>query len=333
MRSTNMNDAGKAAILSRIAGDGVPDTLDLWPSVRQVMRQRHGRDRTRWAVAGLGSAALIALLVAATLPLWSGAETVSAETLLDRAESAPATTYHMLMVRQTPAKSDETITSEVWFGGSDRQRSLQQVHDASGTLVTTSEVVFNGAQAWIATSLAGHTLVIHTTGTDWTRPADDPAAISNLTDLLAKYNKDKQCTTAQLQGEGTVAGRTSYIVELAPKPGTCGSGIAVGEYTIGQMRAGTPEDRSAQSIHMQVWVDKQTFLPLKTEVRDAAGVLLDRSEVTSVQYGGSMPDAMFSYTPPTGAQVSTFNGGSGADVKRALFSNQDPPNKSATSSR
>jgi hypothetical protein len=35
------------------------------------------------------------------LPLWSSAETVSAATLLDRAEAVPATTYHPLISRQT----------------------------------------------------------------------------------------------------------------------------------------------------------------------------------------------------------------------------------------
>jgi MucB/RseB N-terminal domain len=80
---------------------------------------------------------------------------------------------------------------------------------------------------------------------------------------------------------------------------------------------------------MQVWVDKETFLPLKTEVKDASGRVLDRSEVTSVEFGVSMPDTLFSYSPPPGVHVSTFTGGDGADVKRALSSSssQIPPNK------
>jgi outer membrane lipoprotein-sorting protein len=272
---------------------------------------------------------LIALLVGVSFPLWSNADTVSAETLLDRAEAAPinTSTYHLLMIRQTPAKHSQTITSEVWFGGSDRQRVAQQTHDASGATVATSDIVFNGAETWIATAEAGQTRVIHTSDTEWTRPADDPSAASSLTDLLAKYNQDKQCMTAQVRGEATVAGRNSYLIAVAPKLGVCGTSIGVGDYTIGQVRQGTPDGPSALVIQMQVWVDKQTFLPLKTEVRDATGRLLDRSEVTSVHYGVTIPESMFSYSPPAGAQVSTFSGGSGADVKRALFSSQGPTGK------
>ena len=42
-------------------------------------------------------------------------------------------------------------------------------------------------------------------------------------------------------------------------------------------------------------------------------------EVTSVEYNVAIPAALFSFSPPPGTAVSTFTGGSGADVKRALF--------------
>ena len=74
----------------------------------------------------------------------------------------------------------------------------------------------------------------------------------------------------------------------------------------------------SQVGQMLVWVDKQSFLPLKTEVRNPAGVVLDRSEVTSVEYNIAIPDSVFAYTPPPGASVFNFSGGTGADVKAAL---------------
>jgi outer membrane lipoprotein-sorting protein len=52
---------------------------------------------------------------------------------------------------------------------------------------------------------------------------------------------------------------------------------------------------------MQVWLDQQTFLPLETELRDAAGTLLDRMEVTRIEYGAPLAGATFTYTPPADA--------------------------------
>ena len=54
------------------------------------------------------------------------------------------------------------------------------------------------------------------------------------------------------------------------------------------------------------------------------------SEVTSVEYNVAIPATVFAFSPPPGMPVSTFSGGSGADVKRALFDAGHPaapPNK------
>jgi negative regulator of sigma E activity len=97
---------------------------------------------------------------------------------------------------------------------------------------------------------------------------------------------------------------------------------AIGHLRHGDIRALEVLEYVSQPL-VRVWVDKQSFLPLKTEVRDASGAVLERSEVTRVDYNVSMADSTFTYTPPAGMQVSTFNGGDGADVKRALNSAQE----------
>lgn len=180
-----------------------------------------------------------------------------------------------------------------------------------------------GRLQWSADPRGGQTSVIHTTGTEWTRPADDPSASASITDVLARYSQDKQCMSAQLAGERTVAGHAVYQINVTPKPTACG--IAVGDYRVGQVRQGTGDDASQTVARMQISVDKQTFLPLKTEVRDGSGTVLDRSEVSFLEYDVALADASFSYTPPAGARVSTFSGGSGADVKRALCERGTPP--------
>jgi outer membrane lipoprotein-sorting protein len=284
----------------------------------------------RWLPAGLGAAALIALAMAGTLLVWNRAETVSAETLLDRAQGpANVSTYHLLMTRQTPAKGDQSLITEVWFGGADHQRSVEKTLDAGGVTVATQEVVFDGPQTWIATTKSGQTHVVHTTGTTWTKPADDPSPESNLTDMLVKYSQNKPCLSAQLQGEATTAGRASYLISVTPRPGACAASIPVGDYGAGRIRQVTSGGQYVGQ--MQVWLDQQTFLLLKTEMRDAAGTLLDRMEVTRIDYGVPMADATFTYTPPADAHISTFTGGTGADVKRAL--NPDPMDKPVKTGR
>jgi hypothetical protein len=141
----------------------------------------------------------------------------------------------------------------MWFGGADRQSSVEETLDASGATLATQEVVFDGPQTWIATTKDGQTQVVHTTGTTWTKPADDPSPESNLTDVLAKYSQNKQCMTAQLQGEATTAGRASYLINVTPRPGVCAASIAVGGYQAGQTRQVTSGGRYVG--RMQVWLD------------------------------------------------------------------------------
>lgn len=62
---------------------------------------------------------------------------------------------------------------------------------------------------------------------------------------------------------------------------------------------------------LTIWVDKRSFLPLRMEVRDSRGVIVDRSDVTSVEYDVSIPAATFAYAPPAGVTVASFTGGDG----------------------
>jgi len=321
-------------MLEQIAVQAVPDDLDVWPSLRARLSARRAPARPaqwRWP-AMAAAAALVALLFVALTPGWIGTDAVSAETILDRAASTAAgsltvRTYHLLMTGQSPAKGVETSTTEVWFDGPDRQRSTERVVGASGTTDLTQDVIFNGPETWIVSTDKGQSRTIHTIGTHWNKPADDPSAQGSLADLLNRYG-DKQCVAARLQsGEGTVAGQPTYVIDVAPKPAACGPRPEVSPVpqqaarVSGQVTSSRLENMSQPLV--RVWVDKHSFLPLKTEVRDPSGAVLERSEVTRVDYNVSVPDATFTYTPPAGMQISTFNGGDGADVKRALYSAQE----------
>lgn len=80
---------------------------------------------------------------------------------------------------------------------------------------------------------------------------------------------------AQWQGESSVAGQATYVIATRPKSACVP--------TKGTGKDGGQPNGDNQVAQVLVWVDKVTFLPLKTEVRNSAGVVLDRLEVTSVQ--------------------------------------------------
>ena len=97
-----------------------------------------------------------------------------------------------------------------------------------------------------------------------------------------------------------------------PSPGPAGGQPRIrvnGQPAGGEIRA---------PAQLTIWVDKRSFLPLRMEVRDSGGVIIDRSEVTSVEYDVSIPSGTFTYAPPADVSVATFMGGDGADVKRAM---------------
>jgi outer membrane lipoprotein-sorting protein len=270
---------------------------------------------------------------------------VSAETILDRAATAASTgtstvsTYHLLLTR---ASTDAgATTSEVWYGGPDRQRTIQQAVGPNGATLSRQEVVFDGPDTWIETTDQGVTRVIHTIGTTWTKPAESPSDQPNLPELLRAFG-DQSCLSARLeQTTATVAGQDTYVILARPAAFGCAPSAAAAAVEASPGPAGAqPRVRVngqpagglvTQPSELTVWVDKRSFLPLKIEARDAHGVVVDRSEVTRVEYNLFMTAATFAYTPPPGVPVATFSGGSGADVKRLMASESDsrtPPRKS-----
>src|SRR5579864_1794008 len=196
-----LNLQERSNVLHQFAVDAVPETVDIWPG---VMRQlgAPGRHSRSWMLSAALAAGLVAVLALSGLPWWSAPEAVNAETILDRAETAASggapsvSTYHLLMTRT--AKDADSITSEVWFGGPDRQRTIQQTAGPNGVVDSRQEVVFNGPDTWIEQTQNQQTRVVHTTGTIWTKPAGSPTAEANLTDLLRTYG-DKSCMAVQLE--------------------------------------------------------------------------------------------------------------------------------------
>lgn len=234
----------------------------------------------------------------------------------------------------------------------------------NGTIFTGTEMWNYSTESpkGCGNSCVGQTRVIHTTGAQWTTPVDsDPSQGGSVADVIAKYNQnDKACQTATEQGQATVAGRTVYVLVLTPKQDGCGGKAqnAADEAKIGTAKAmrataaagdasnptaqakaatarvqyGSSDPGAASKVfgQMTVWVDTQTFLPLKTETKATDGTVLDRYEVTSITYNVTIPDSTFTYSPPANATVYTFNGTSAEDVKATIAANEGkgtPPTK------
>jgi outer membrane lipoprotein-sorting protein len=74
--------------------------------------------------------------------------------------------------------------------------------------------------------------------------------------------------------------------------------------TLGQSRcAGGPEAGAASElVEWTIWVDKETFLILKS-VQEVDGVVAATTTVTNVQYNAPIEASRFDFTPPPDARV------------------------------
>lgn len=190
-----------------------------------------------------------------------------------------------------------------------------------------------------------------------------PAQGGSVADAIAQYNQqDKGCQAATQQGQATIAGRAAYVIVLTPKEeceaakqqaaATHDATVqAAKEQTAASNPAAQAKIATAQAGqhandqgagkpvgqadgkafgHMTVWVDTQTFLPLKTEAVATDGTVLDHYEVTSIAYNVAIPDSTFTYTPSANATVYTFNGTPADAIKAtvgASESKEPPPAK------
>lgn len=87
------------------------------------------------------------------------------------------------------------------------------------------------------------------------------------------------CAEPKRTGEATIAGRPVFVVE-------------------NDFSACLPADAPPElkGRHLR-WVDQKTFLPLKMEMYDQSGNLVDRYEVTSIEYDVEIPARTFTDLP------------------------------------
>lgn len=127
-----------------------------------------------------------------------------------------------------------------------------------------------------------------------------PAKGTSLRSLVAKLAPAR---TAHFGGEGTVAGRPVYIIDLDPRP--CPSG--------------TPDTDGPRRL----WLDKETLFPLKSDQYSVTGGRLTVSVVvTSIRYNLSLPNSVFQL--PANAAVHGGGCGLPTPTPGAGSGNADP---------
>ncbi|HZS87132.1 MAG TPA: hypothetical protein VFE42_06565 [Chloroflexota bacterium] len=105
----------------------------------------------------------------------------------------------------------------------------------------------------------------------------------NLTALLRQL---QECYQPRRLADATVAGRAAYVISLAPR--RCFSASAA--------------EGNGRRV---IWVDKQTFLVLKSvlySVYDPAKIFQE-ARVTRVQYNAAVPASLFTYAAPLGTRI------------------------------
>lgn len=246
--------------------------------------------RATLAAASLGALALA--VVALTNPFAGGPSPADAQAILERAQTAaasPAASYHL---RATSQQADGTTSSiESWSRGPN-YKTEEVTRNAAGAVVRRSGGGSTPTQAWKWFEQNGQTHASIFTipeGKAGAGASGGKLEAITLDGLIAALGQ-RGCGTAERQGDATVAGRPAYVVAVTfgacagAKPGALG-----------------PGSRTVTAV------DRETFLLLRNETADPAGRLVSRYEVTSIEYNVSIPDSVFTYTPPPGAIVDRVN--------------------------
>jgi outer membrane lipoprotein-sorting protein len=281
------------------------DLTDLYAAPVPAMRfeRFEAGNRNRWllqlarhawrpaaAVAATGLA-IAAVLVGPSL--WSGESQVNAETIFARTSAAaqsnaPAAgpqSYHLIATTESMGQTSAT-TTEVWNVDASHQRT-ENDSATDGRLVSGESV--NGADAWMYGDFDGTTRAVHGPASELGTSFVSQPPGTELGQVLGQYTGN--CQKAEQDGEDTIAGRAAYRIVVTPDVVTCPA------------IQGEPGKDIGKPGTLIVDVDKETFLPLKTEQKDDAGLAVYTYTVTQIQVGDEIADATFTYTPPQGVTV------------------------------
>jgi outer membrane lipoprotein-sorting protein len=239
----------------------------------------------------LGAAGLAVAAVLVGPSLWSGESQVSAETIFARASTAAQSnaaagsqSYHLIATTSSGGQSTSS-TTEIWYANSSHQRNENEY---TGDGIADFGVTVNGTEAWMYGDFGGDFRAVHGPASEIGMSFPTETGATSLADVLGQYNGG--CQKAAQDGEETIAGRAAYRIVVTADFDTCPA-----------FQDGREKYDKFGTLVLSV--DKETFLPLKTEQRGDGLMPEYTYEVTQIQVGGDFPDATFSYTAPPGITV------------------------------
>ncbi len=251
------------------------------------------------ALAVMGAAAVLAFVFGA-VRLRDNSRALGAVEVLDRAKAASDSSeasFRTFVVTERSeinpagAPAGEQVRGEIsrWYAGPNRWR-----REVSATVVGTDgrtvsrtglTSVSDGATVWLHRQRDNVVMARpYEVAANPGELGPFPEVTGGLSSLLEQVAR---CYTPHLRGSDTVAGRASYVVALGPP-----------RCPVATATATAPPESSEWTL----WVDKQTFLILKS-VQDIGGRAIATTTVTSIRYDVSIDPARFAFTPPPGARV------------------------------
>jgi outer membrane lipoprotein-sorting protein len=245
-------------------------------------------------VAAAAATILAAVLVAP--PLWNGESRVSAEVIFARTSAAaqrnaPAVAtagYHLVATIESPSQPGSVTTTETWYADPSHLRTEQNW--SGGGETADFGLAVSGDDAWLYGTFDGVVRVAHGPAPELGATFGQQSAASDIGQVLSQYTAN--CQTARQDGEETVAGRTAYKIVVTPDVRTCPA------------TGGEPQKDIGKLGTLNVWVDKETFLPLKTEqLASEGGPPGYIYTVTSIEVGGDIAASTFEYVAPEGVAV------------------------------
>lgn len=251
--------------------------------------------------------AVVAAVIAASLAI-TRPQPVNAQVIIQKAQAAvtsPAaggvrsfvltevSRYRLINERLDTGGGDaagEQIISETrrWYRAPDRYRSEteQRALQPDGTEVRRFSLLHlnDGRDVWLYYPDEQRAVVNRPSpGTGVVSPEVSPFG-QGVSDLNALLQEASTCYEPTVTGNATVAGRSTYVIDLGATRCLAGPGGTGGRRVI--------------------WVDQETFFVLKQELYSVEGErLIWQSEVTSVRYNAPADEALFTFTPPPGTDV------------------------------
>lgn len=109
-------------------------------------------------------------------------------------------------------------------------------------------------------------------------------------DYINVIDKFLNSTNVTLLGMEDIDGKTTYLLETTPK------------------EASEASQEASQPIYRligraKIWVDKETWMPLRSEIYDHAGNLTMKFEIRDLKVNSGIPDSEFKFEIPNGAKI------------------------------